>query len=200
MFGGIMMTAIYSGMNGSAGLPGWRWVFIIDGIITLPIAIFGFLYFPDLPATTKAPYFSAEERALAVSRLPIKSDETVKIDLTLFRRVLFTPNFWIFTLLWGIGGLIEGFSSFTCMLLWMKASGEFSVQQNNNYPLVISAIAIISTLTCAVVLDASQKRLPWAYLVCVLQIVTAIILLKWDTINNTARFAAYCKLLCGNFC
>lgn len=34
--------------------------FIIDGVITLPIALYGFLIFPDVPATTKAFYLSEE--------------------------------------------------------------------------------------------------------------------------------------------
>lgn len=34
--------------------------FIIDGVITLPIALYGFLVFPDIPATTKAFYLSEE--------------------------------------------------------------------------------------------------------------------------------------------
>jgi MFS transporter, ACS family, pantothenate transporter len=34
--------------------------FIIDGIITMPIALYGFLVFPDVPATTKAFYLSEE--------------------------------------------------------------------------------------------------------------------------------------------
>ena len=34
--------------------------FIIDGIITMPIALYGFLMFPDVPTTTKAFYLSEE--------------------------------------------------------------------------------------------------------------------------------------------
>ena len=89
---GIMMTAIYSTLNGHAGLSGWRWVFIIDGLITLPVAIFGFISFPDLPENTKAPYFSAEEKALAISRLPPKNPEGHKIGFSLIKRVLFKWN------------------------------------------------------------------------------------------------------------
>ena len=29
MFAGVMMTAVHKGMNGYAGLPGWKWVFLI---------------------------------------------------------------------------------------------------------------------------------------------------------------------------
>src|SRR5436305_3226002 len=51
MFGGFLQTAIYSGLNGHSGLAGWRWLFIIDGLITLPIALYGLLLFPDTPRT-----------------------------------------------------------------------------------------------------------------------------------------------------
>lgn len=34
--------------------------FIIDGVITLPIALYGFAIFPDVPRTTKAFYLSQE--------------------------------------------------------------------------------------------------------------------------------------------
>jgi len=34
--------------------------FIIDGVITLPIALYGFAVFPDVPATTKAFYLTDE--------------------------------------------------------------------------------------------------------------------------------------------
>ena len=39
-----------------------------------------------------------------------------------------------------IGGALEAFSTQTCMVLWMRASGEFTVPQNNTYPLGITAI------------------------------------------------------------
>lgn len=89
---GIMMTAIYNTMDGHAGLSGWRWVFILDGIITIPIAIFGFLAFPDLPENTKSWYFSQEEKELAINRIPPKNPEGHKIGFSLFRRVLFSMN------------------------------------------------------------------------------------------------------------
>ncbi|KAG6837968.1 hypothetical protein H0H93_008362 [Arthromyces matolae] len=47
--------------------------FIIDGVITLPIALYGFLIFPDLPATTKAFYLTAEVSCPLVWRITSES-------------------------------------------------------------------------------------------------------------------------------
>ena len=41
MFSGYLQAAAYKNLNGAMGLSGWRWLFIIDGVITLPIAFVG---------------------------------------------------------------------------------------------------------------------------------------------------------------
>ncbi|AEO67353.1 uncharacterized protein THITE_2116246 [Thermothielavioides terrestris NRRL 8126] len=71
MIGGFIQSGIYASLDNRHGLRGWRWLFLVDGIITLPVAVYGFLLFPDTPATTTAPYLTAAERALAVSRLEL---------------------------------------------------------------------------------------------------------------------------------
>jgi hypothetical protein len=40
MFSGDLQAAVYEGLDGH-GLRGWRWLFIMDGIITLPMALWG---------------------------------------------------------------------------------------------------------------------------------------------------------------
>lgn len=66
--------------------------FIIDGIITLPVAVFGYLFFPDLPETTTASYLKPHEKELALSRLPPKNPEGHNIGMSLIKRVLAQPN------------------------------------------------------------------------------------------------------------
>ncbi|KAH7120648.1 major facilitator superfamily domain-containing protein [Dactylonectria macrodidyma] len=191
MFAGIMMTAIWNTMDGVSGIPGWRWSFIIDGIITIPVAIFGFIFFPDLPETTKAFYLKPHEKELALSRLPPKNPEGHNIDPSLVKRVLFTPNFWIFTVFWMLGGALEAFSTQTCMVLWMKASGLFTVPQNNTYPLGITAIGIVLTLLTSVAIDATGIHAPYGFMACAVQIIGCIVLLCWDTIGSGGKMAAY---------
>lgn len=37
----LQQAALYTGMDGVGGLSGWRWLFVFDGIITLPMALWG---------------------------------------------------------------------------------------------------------------------------------------------------------------
>jgi ACS family pantothenate transporter-like MFS transporter len=101
MFAGIMMTAINKTLSGRLGLPGWRWVFIIDGLITLPIAVspsqpkqdlpdiqvWGFMTFPDSPYDTKARYLSQDERDMAIARLPARRIQRDLSFMSLMKRV-----------------------------------------------------------------------------------------------------------------
>ncbi len=54
-------------MNGTRGLRAWRWMFIIEGGITVAIAAIAFFILPNFPRTTS--WLTEEERALAVWRL-----------------------------------------------------------------------------------------------------------------------------------
>jgi ACS family pantothenate transporter-like MFS transporter len=56
-----------------------RWLFVFDGIITLPIAFIGFAVFPGLPNSPKKWFMSEEEYTLATERMRNK-DGTTGID------------------------------------------------------------------------------------------------------------------------
>ncbi len=109
---------------------------------------------------------------------------------------------------WVIGGALEAFCNQSCMLLWMKATKRYSVEDNNDYPLGVTAIGpcvliegglsqylivgIFATLTTAVLIDTSDKHMPWGFLACGLQIVACIILII-RVIPDGAVFAGYCE-------
>ncbi len=190
MFGGFLQTAIHSGLNGVKGLSGWRWLFIIDGLITIPIALYGFLLFPDTPSTTTAFYLKPEERALAISRVPDVSKRT-PMDLSFVKRV-FTSWYWYgFVILWIIAGETESFSSNALLSIYMKSTKRYSVPQLNNYPTGVPAVGIISTLFWAILTDfLGGKRYIVGYWIAATGIATSAMILA-PSANVTTIFAAY---------
>jgi MFS family permease len=61
MFSGICRRPPVGNLDGVHGLEGWRWMFIIDAIITIPIALFGFVFLPGLPLQDKKSWWLSEE-------------------------------------------------------------------------------------------------------------------------------------------
>jgi hypothetical protein len=54
-------------MKGLGGYNGWRWIFIIEGIITVIVAALAKLVIVDWPETSK--FLNEEERKLLIRRL-----------------------------------------------------------------------------------------------------------------------------------
>jgi len=66
-FSGLIAAGIKSGMDGLHGLRAWKWLFIIEGAITVAIAAAAFFILPNFPKTTT--WLTEEERGLAIWRL-----------------------------------------------------------------------------------------------------------------------------------
>ncbi|RGP78415.1 hypothetical protein FLONG3_3551 [Fusarium longipes] len=193
MFAGVMMTAIHRGMRGMAGLQGWQWVFIIDGIITLPIAVFGFLYFPDTPENTKASYLSESERKLALSRVPKIAEGGHNImPMSIIKRIFLTPMFWILFFWSPVCASTEGFPFQNSFLLWLKYHNDkFSQTQINTYPLGVQAVGILANMVAAWYMDATGQRVPMAIACIILQVVVGSMLLVKNLSMGATMFAFY---------
>ncbi|KAL8793243.1 MAG: hypothetical protein Q9195_004179 [Heterodermia aff. obscurata] len=63
MCSGYLMASVYH-LGGRNGFAGWQWLFIVDGVISLPIAIAGFFFLPDVPEISRAWYLTKEVRAI----------------------------------------------------------------------------------------------------------------------------------------
>lgn len=65
-FSGLLAFGI-SKMDGVGGYEGWRWIFILEGIATVIVAVLAFFVLHDFPET--ATFLTEEERAFVVFRL-----------------------------------------------------------------------------------------------------------------------------------
>lgn len=66
-FSGLISAGILGGLDGKAGLAGWRWLFIIEGAMTVVVALAAVFILPDFPGNSR--FLSAAEREMAVNRL-----------------------------------------------------------------------------------------------------------------------------------
>lgn len=66
-FSGLITAGITGNLDGKRGLRAWRWLFIIEGVITIFIAFIAFFILPNFPRTTS--WLTENERQLAIWRL-----------------------------------------------------------------------------------------------------------------------------------
>lgn len=89
-FSGLLAFAIAK-MDGVGGLEGWRWIFILEGIVTVLVAVMAFFTLFDFPET--AGFLTEEERAFVVFRLKYQSGTPGKAQGVQVVRVPETEEF-----------------------------------------------------------------------------------------------------------
>ncbi|KAL7420600.1 hypothetical protein Q5752_004551 [Cryptotrichosporon argae] len=193
LFSGLMQGAIISTLDGHSGKAGWQWLFIIDAILTIPIAAYGFLMFPDTPQTVKAFWLSEDERALCLSRLP--PTPHAKLTMGLFtsslKRIVSTWRFYLFTLLFTISATsFEKVGVYSEFSLWLKAAG-YATELVDYYPCIFTAVAVVGTYVLTVWTDATGQRFAANAVMYASVALSAILLLAWN-IGDGGHFFAYC--------
>lgn len=72
-FGNLIAAGILHGLNGARGISAWRWLYIIEGSMTIFIGLIFCLLLPDFPDTWRR--LSEEEQRVALRRLAIEAAE-----------------------------------------------------------------------------------------------------------------------------
>lgn len=149
MFGGYLQAAAYSNLNGVHGMSGWRWLFIIDGCISLPIAFLGFVMWPGLPASGKPLWMTEKEHAFAKKRMQdIGVKESQKISLRMLKRVFTRWHFYI-----GVLAYVFFLSSaypHGQMALWLQDQadkyGTYSIPEINTIPTGAQGVSVVAAV------------------------------------------------------
>lgn len=192
-FSGLMQAKIYANLDGrkfgADRLAGWRWLFVIDFFVTLPILIYGFFFFPDVPERCTSKFFSEDEKKLAIERLPIRTK--TKLDLSVIKRVVGRWHWWLFSLLWVFGGENESFGSNALFSIYLKYFG-YSVQNRNYYPMGVYATGIVATISFAwyVDLTGAKRHYQCAIFISAALLISTILLLC-RPVTDSYVFAAH---------
>lgn len=100
-FAGILAGVIASSLDGKYGIAGWRWLFIVEGVVTVGLAFIAPFFLLDFPATCRK--FTEQERELAIRRLQadgLRSTRNTENEkrmghLRALQTSFFTPRVWI---------------------------------------------------------------------------------------------------------
>ncbi|KAK9386876.1 major facilitator superfamily domain-containing protein [Lipomyces mesembrius] len=154
MFSGYLQAAIYTNLNGVGGFAGWQWLFIVDGVISLPIGLFGFFAIPDFPTTTRAPWLTNRDKAYSIRRMTeVGKKGTKKMTVKRFFQIFTSWRFWAF--ITPYAAYITGAGTY--MNLWLAAVG-YDVQMTNILPTIGNAIALVSAYFFAILSDLTRWR------------------------------------------
>lgn len=72
-FGGLLASAIGK-MDGMRGYKGWRWIFILEGVLTCIVSFFFFFLLPNFPEEAK--WLREDERAFIKARLQLDQGQS----------------------------------------------------------------------------------------------------------------------------
>ncbi|KAJ5099993.1 pantothenate transporter [Penicillium argentinense] len=155
MAGGWIQAGLLESLAGKGGLPAWKWIFIIVSVMTIPVALFGWIFIPDLPVHRAAWFLNREQKGHAIARLGAPREESW--DVSVFKRVLLSWQFWLLPFIFMLYSLCVQMLQNNVMAYWMASRGYTTIQQND-YPTGVYATAILGTVFYAVISDRLQSR------------------------------------------
>ncbi|KAK4503955.1 hypothetical protein PRZ48_004870 [Zasmidium cellare] len=182
-FGGYIFSGVFAGMNGYQGMAAWRWAFVVDGVITVVIALYGLAFFPDTPEKTTAFYLSPAERERCVERLVEEDRAPVGTwSWDLLPRIFGSWQFYILTILWMFWQTTVGKVGNTVFQLFLKndKTHSWSVYDINNIPTSINGFNIIMVLLINIFADATGLRMHAALFSLTLLLLGTILLVAWE--------------------
>ncbi|KAF3763484.1 MFS general substrate transporter [Cryphonectria parasitica EP155] len=203
LFSGFLQAAAYTNLDGVNGFAGWRWLFLIDGIITLPLAVAGFVFFPNSPQDhRKTWWLSHDESALAAKRMQaIGRAGKQPWTRAKVKKILLSWHTYVLPLIYVVWN--NGYFQ-AAMGYWLKSFNttpapvpgvHYSVAQindrNNNancfvVPLPTIGIFVPIALSWAFLADGPFKgsRAPFIHIGAVITLLFAILLLKMPLYSN----------------
>ncbi|KAL2814662.1 major facilitator superfamily domain-containing protein [Aspergillus granulosus] len=177
-------------LDGVHGLAGWRWMYIVCAVITIPVGILGYFILPGTPDRPNKLVVNDKDIEVSKARLQ-RAGHTFQGTWTLrsLINVLKNWKFWALLLLdiffWN--GSIN--TSTGGYLLWLRSLNRYSTSRLNELGAISPALGIFYTLFICFASDLVLGP-AWAITVAHLwNIIGLIILVVWDVPESALWFA-----------
>jgi len=187
---GLITAGASNNLEGVAGLAGWRWMYIICALITIPVGVLGYFVLPGTPDKPNKWFLNDEDIAVAQARLKDDGHHVGNENVTwqTLKKVAMGWHFWVLIafdfFFWN-----SGTQSVGGFLLWLKSLNRFSKGRTNELGAIAPALGIFYTLlTCF----ASDLILGPAWAITAIHVVHMLgntILTVWDVPEAAKWFA-----------
>lgn len=143
---GFIQAGASSRLDGVHGLEGWRWMYIICAIITIPVGVLGYFILPGTPDQPNRRVMSQKDIDIAEARLKRAGHSShEKMKWSHLKKVLLSRQFWgiIFVdiFFWNCGATSSG-----AFLLWIKSLNRYSEARVNELGTIAPGLGIFYTL------------------------------------------------------
>ncbi|KAF9883845.1 hypothetical protein FE257_002736 [Aspergillus nanangensis] len=157
-FGGVLAWGI-AHMRGVGGYNGWRWIFILEGLLTVIMSVVGYFWVYNYPST--AEFLSEKERAFIQFRLKNDNDamRDEKFTWSAVMDAFKDPKVWLY----GLGFHTMSLPMYTLSLFLpsiIKGLG-YTAAQAQLLSVPPYAVAFVLTLTVAILSEKTHRRAPF---------------------------------------
>ncbi|KAI1109336.1 MFS transporter [Nemania sp. NC0429] len=191
-FSGLLAFGVFQIKSNLVDHP-WRWLFIIEGTLTILFAIFVFFQLPKSAA--EARFLNEEEKALAYHRIHVDSSSVVNEEfnlresLVIFKR----PSTYGFLLIEiALGVPIQSVSLFLPQIVQRIVQDTVKV---NLYTVAPNITGAVTLLILAFSSDLLRIRFPFICLGFALSFIGFIIYAAIDDIENQLQLAYYATFM-----
>ncbi|KKY24961.1 putative mfs transporter [Phaeomoniella chlamydospora] len=187
---GLIQAGASARLDGVNGLEGWRWMYIICALITIPVGIVGYFILPGTPDKPNTLFLKKSDIELSRERLQRAGHELKgKFSWGQFLKLGKRWNFWLLILLdvffWN-GSYNTSAGGY---LLWLKSLKRYSTAKVNELGTISPALGIFYTLFICFASDLFLGP-AWAITVAhTWNIIGLIILVIWNVPEPALWFA-----------
>ncbi|KAF5499764.1 High-affinity nicotinic acid transporter [Colletotrichum fructicola] len=192
-FGNILAYAIIK-LDGAHGIAGWRWIFIIEGALTVGFSFIGYIFtlpFPDqLLASGKRTAFTQQEIETILDRVERDRGDAEPDPLTWqqFTKLVVRWELWVYGFMFlCCSAPIYAFAYFIQIILTTLGYSTAVVFLLCAPPYLFS---IIWTLLVAYIADKTRLRMPWMVLNAAITL-TGLLLTAYHSNNGVRYFGVF---------
>ncbi|KAI5812694.1 putative transporter [Pyronema omphalodes] len=191
IFVGSMQAALWKGLHGTRGMAGWRWLFLLNGIMTIVVALAGYIIIPDSPMDTKAWWIESRGREISKRRMQRAGKIVGRSGAvlgfrewcSLARRLLGEWRIWAFGsayAAWSWGQNANAW--YPLYLKWCKlpdGTPRFTVEQVNLIPIPAFLLHGAAMLVFSHLSDRKQQRGRWVLAQLIPHLMGCLVLAIW---------------------